>query len=150
MKSVSASDAKQNFGELLANAAREPVRIVRHGKAVAAVVPATWLDQAVPMVDPRAAARAAQRERERAREEKHRRIALALLVASPKERRAMIEQAQHMVDRWQTEQLCSQDYIDRWSAWLRLPVVELAKAMTRTDDAWARPMRQNSPFVLAP
>lgn len=148
MKSVSASDAKQNFGALLASAAQGPVRIVRHGKAVAAVVPAVWLEQHAPEADPRVAARAAQLERDRAREDKHRRIALALLVASPQEREAMIEQAQQMVDRWQAEQLCSPDYIEGWRAWLKLPTAELAKAMTRTDDAWARPMRQNSPFVL--
>lgn len=149
MKSVSASDAKQNFGELLADAAKEPVRIVRHGKAVAAVVPAAWLEQNASKMDPRVAARAAQQERDRAREDKHLRIALALLVAPPKERKAMIDQAKQMVDRWQAEQLCSLDYIEGWRAWLKLPTADLAKAMTSTDDAWAKPMRQNSPFVLA-
>lgn len=149
MKSVSASDAKQNFGELLADAAKGPVRIVRHGKAVAAVVPAAWLEQNASKVDPRVAARAAQQELDRAREEKHRRIALALLVAPAKKRKAMIDQAKRMVDRWQAEQLCSVDYIEGWRAWLKLPTVDLAKAMTSTEDAWAKPMRQNSPFVLA-
>lgn len=148
MKSVSASEAKQNFGELLADAAKAPVRIVRHGKAVAAMVPADWLEKHAAQVDPRLAARAAQRQRDLAREDKHRRIALALLMASPKECKAMIEQAQNMVDRWQADQLCSQDYIKGWRAWLSLPAPELAKAMTSTDDAWAKPMRQNSPFVL--
>ncbi len=149
MKSVSASDAKQNFGALLADAAKGPVRIVRHGKAVAAVVPVGWLEKNGPLVDPRAVARAAQQNQDRAREDKHRRIALALLTASPKDRKAMIGQAKKMVDRWQAEQLCSQDYIAGWSAWLSLAPTDLAKAMTSTDDAWAKPMRQNSPFVLA-
>lgn len=149
MKSVSASEAKQNFGELLADAAKAPVRIVRHGKAVAAVVPAAWLEQHAAKVDPRLIARAAQQEKDRAREDKHRRIALALLTASAPERKAMIKQAQQMVDRWQAEQLCSLDYIEGWRAWLRLPTAELAKAMTSTDDAWAKPMRQNSPFALS-
>ena len=149
MKTVSASDAKQYFGELLASAAQEPVQIIRHGKAVAAVVPARWLERHAATADPRASARAAQQARERAREDKHRRIALALLLASPTERQTMIEQAQQTVDRWQAEQLCSLDYIEGWRAWLALPMVELAKAMTSTDDAWARPMRQNSPFILS-
>jgi hypothetical protein len=61
----------------------------------------------------------------------------------------MIDQAKRMVDRWQAEQLCSLDYIEGWRAWLKLPTADLAKAMTSTDDAWAKPMRQNSPFVLA-
>lgn len=147
MKSISASDAKQNFGELLAEAAKAPVRIVRHGKAVAAVVPASWLEQHAAQADPRLAARAAQQVRDREREDKHRRIALALLTAPALERKAMIQQAQQMVDRWQAEQLCSMDYIEGWRVWLKLPTAELAKAMTSTDDAWAKPMRQNSPFV---
>jgi len=149
MKSVSASDAKQNFGELLADAAKGPVRIVRHGKIVAAVVPATWLEQNASRVDPRVAARLTQQERDRSREDKHRRIALELLTVSAKERKAMIDQAKRMVDRWQAEQLCSLDYIESWRSWLKLPTAELAKAMTCTQDAWAKPMRQNSPFVLA-
>lgn len=133
----------------MADAAKAPVCIVRHGKAIAAVVPAAWIEQNALKVDPRLAARVAQQELERAREDKHRRIALALLVAPAKERKAMLGQALRMVERWQAEQLCSQDYIERWRAWLKLPPTELAKAMTSTDDPWARPMRQNSPFVLA-
>lgn len=147
MRSVSASEAKQNFGEVLAQAEKEPVRILRHGKSVAALVPAAWLEQKASILDPRIAARAEQDARERAREDKHRRIALALLTATAKERTAMIKQAERIVDRWQTEQLCSPDYIEGWRTWLKLPTMELAKAMTRTDDSWARPMRQNSPFV---
>ena len=149
MKSITASDAKQNFGELLADAATEPVCIVRHGKAVAAVVPAGWLEQNASRVDPRAAARVAQQEKDRSREDKHRRIALALLLAQPGEREATLDQARQMVDRWQAGQLCSPDYIEGWRAWLQLPVADLARAMTSTDDTWAKPMRQNSPFVLA-
>ncbi len=148
MKSISASEAKQNFGVLLAQATKAPVQIVRHGKAVAAVVPAAWLEQHAVKVDPRLAARAAQQERDREREDKHRRIALALLTAPAPQRKAMIKQAQQMVDRWQAEQLCSPDYIEGWRAWLRLPTAQLAKVMTCTDDAWAKPMRQNSPFLL--
>lgn len=148
MKSFSASDAKQNFGELLAHAARGPVHIVRHGKVVAAMVPADWLDQSAALPDPRVAARAAQLQRDQAREDKHRRIALALLTSSAQERKAMIDQSRRMVARWQAEQLCSPDYIAGWRAWLSLPVAELAKTMTSTDDPWAKPMRQNSPFVL--
>ncbi len=150
MKTVTASDAKQNFGELLADAAKAPVRIVRHGKVVAAMVPADWLDRNAARVDPRTAARAAQLQRDLAREDKHRRIALALLISSAQERKAMIDQAKRMVERWQAEQLCSQDYIAGWRAWLSLPAAELAKAMTSTDNVWAKPMRQNSPFVLVP
>jgi prevent-host-death family protein len=150
MKSVTASGAKQNFGALLADAAQGPVRIVRHGKTVAAVVPATWLDNHGHQPDHRAAARAAQQARELAREDKHRRVALALLLASPKKRKAMVQEALQVVDRWQNEHLCSSDYIDRWRTWLQLPAAELSKAMTSTDDPWGRAMRQNSPFATFP
>lgn len=99
-------------------------------------------------MDSRAAARATQLQRDRAREDKHRRIALALLTAPEEERNGMIEQAKRVVNLWETEHLCSQDYIKGWRSWLELPTEELAKAMTSTDDAWAKPMRKNSPFVL--
>ena len=150
MKSVTASSAKQNFGKLLASASMEPVSIVRHGKAIAAVVPASWIEKHHAEVDPRVAARAAQAQRDQAREDKHRRIAITLLTAAEYDRQEMIGQAKQMVDRWQEEKLCSPDYIARWRSWLEMPVADLAKAMTSTDDAWAKPMRQNSPFVLAP
>lgn len=149
MQSVTASHAKQNFGDLLAQAAQEPVCIVRHGKTVAAVVPPQWLEKYATVMDPRHAARAAMQERERMRAEKHQRIALLLLTQGPEERAAILDAARHMVDRWQDEQLCSADYIARWREWLNLPIVELALAMTSTSSPWAKPMRQNSPFVLS-
>lgn len=99
-------------------------------------------------MDPRAAARATQLQLDHAREDKHRRIALALLNAPEGERNKMIEQAKRMVQLWETEQLCSQDYIKGWRSWLELPIEDLAQAMTSSDDPWAKPMRQNSPFVL--
>ena len=149
MKSVSASDAKQSFGTLLAAVAMGPVRIERHGKTVAAMVPPSWLAKSDDL-DPRRAARLAQRARERDRETKHLRLAVMLLTLPKAERNELIAQARAMVARWQAEQLCSNDYIVRWKAWLSLPPAELAKAMTNTEDAWGAPMRQNSPFILAP
>lgn len=148
MKSMSASQAKQNFGALLAWAAREPVHIVRHGNAIATVVPTAWFERNATNLDPRQLARAAQLEQDRAREDKHRRFALSLLLAPAAERQKMINQAQQMVDKWQAHSLCSVDYIEGWRSWLKLPVEELAKSMTSTNDPWAKPMRQNSPFVL--
>jgi hypothetical protein len=100
--------------------------------------------------DSRVRARLEQMKRDQQREDKHLRIALTLLTSSVQEREAMIDQARRMVERWQAEQLCSPDYIAGWRAWLSLPPAELAKAMTSTDDPWAKPMRQNSPFVERP
>lgn len=52
-----------------------------------------------------------------------------------------------MVDLWESEQLCSKDYVERWRSWLSLPVEDLVRAMTSSSDGWAASMRQNSPFV---
>ncbi len=41
MKSIAAKEAKNNFGELMDTAQREPVTIERRGRAVAVVISAT-------------------------------------------------------------------------------------------------------------
>ena len=51
------------------------------------------------------------------------------------------------MERWWREQLCSLDYIDRWSAILLLPAREMAVQMTSDDNAWGPALRQNSPWV---
>jgi prevent-host-death family protein len=46
MKSISATDAKNRFGDLLSEAAREPVSIEKNGRVVAVVVPAPDYERA--------------------------------------------------------------------------------------------------------
>ncbi|MFV2055714.1 MAG: type II toxin-antitoxin system Phd/YefM family antitoxin [Thiohalomonadales bacterium] len=45
MKSIAAKEAKNNFGELMDTAQREPVTIERHGRAVAVVMSANEYDK---------------------------------------------------------------------------------------------------------
>jgi hypothetical protein len=146
MDIVAASHAKQNFGEVLGRAAHGPVGIERHRKLVAAVVPPHWLSQG-SVLDERRAARGAQQQVQLERLLAHQRLAIELLCASPAQQRRQIAAAQRIVQRWEREHLCSQDYIRRWRAWLALPVPQLAKRMCSDADGWGPAMRQNSPFA---
>lgn len=145
LSSVTASSAKQNFGELLAAAARAPVTIERHGKPVAVIGPPALLSELLH-ADPRRAAREEQRQVEMRRLLKHHRIASVLATAQPAQRRLLISTALLAVDRWERDHLCSPEYVQRWRQWLARPVGELAVLMTSTHDPWAPAMRQNSPF----
>ncbi|HSV46830.1 MAG TPA: type II toxin-antitoxin system Phd/YefM family antitoxin [Ramlibacter sp.] len=148
MKMVPASYAKQNFGEVLGQAARAPVGIQRHGKLVAALVPPDFLVRGAAL-DERRAARSAQRQVELARLAAHQRLAIELLCATAAQQRAVIEAARREVDRWQDKRLCSPDYIERWREWLALPVKLLAARMCSPAEGWGTAMRQNTPFILA-
>ena len=147
MDKITASAAKQNFGELLERAASGPVAIERHGKVVAAVVPPGWLDGGSRM-DPRLRAREEQHLVEQQRLMAHQRIGIELLSRKGR-RKPMLDAARREVRRWADQQLCSQDYIDRWSEWLALPDVELVDRMCSDAEGWGKAMRQNSPFTVA-
>ena len=148
MDTVAASHVKQNFGEVLARAAQGPVGVERHRKLVAAIVPPQWLLQHQG-VDERQAARAAQQQVELRRLLAHQQLGIALLCEAPQQQRKRIEVALREVDRWEEWQLCSADYIQRWRAWLALPVKELVQRMCSDAQGWGRAMRQNSPFAAA-
>lgn len=145
---VAASHVKQNFGEVLARAAQGPVGVERHRKLVAAIVPPEWLSQ-YQAVDERRAARAAQQQVELHRLVAHQQLGIELLCAQPAQQRKRIETALREVDRWEERQLCSMDYIQRWRAWLALPVKDLVQRMCSDAQGWGRAMRQNSPFAAA-
>ena len=148
MHSVPASHVKQNFGEVLALAARTPVGVERHRKLVAAIVPPDWLARHGAQ-DERRAARAAQRQVDMGRLMAHQQAGIELLCASPAQQRKRIAAACAEVDRWEAAQLCSADYIARWRAWLDLPVPQLVQRMCSDAQGWGVAMRQNSPFALA-
>lgn len=148
MNTVAASHVKQNFGEVLALAARGPVGVERHRKLVAAIVPPDWLARQGAL-DERRAARAAQRQVELGRLVAHQRAGIDLLCASPAQQRKRIAQARAEVDRWEAGRLCSADYISRWRAWLALPVPELVQRMCSDAQGWGPAMRQNSPFAVS-
>ena len=147
MDKITASAAKQNFGQLLERAAVAPVGIERHGKLVAALVPPQWLDRSPPL-DERRRAREDQQRVEQARLMAHQRIGIALL-AHRDQQKQLLAGARREVQRWAGEQLCSQDYIDRWSEWLALPAADLVERMCSDADGWGTAMRQNSPFTAA-
>ncbi len=145
METVSASHAKQSFGTVLARAALEPVGIERHGTLVAAVVPPGWLARA-DALDDRRVAREQQRRVELNRLLAHQRIGIELL-SQPARRRALLAAAMREVRRWDDQALCSADYIERWRAWLALPVAELVPLMCSDAKGWGAAMRQNSPLT---
>jgi hypothetical protein len=148
MDIIAASHVKQNFGEVLARAARGPVGVERHRKLVAAIVPPHWLSQH-RAIDERLVARAAQQQVELNRLMAHQQLGIELLCAEPAHLRKHLDAAQREVDRWEARQLCSADYIARWRAWLALPVKQLVQRMCSDAEGWGRAMRQNSPFTAA-
>jgi len=147
MDKVSASAAKQNFGQILKRAASAPVGIERRGKLVAAVVPPGWLEKAA-LLDERRLARAQQQRIEQNRLMAHQRISIELLTRRGR-RKQLLDGARREVRRWAKDGLCSQDYIDRWSEWLALPEVDLVERMCSDANGWGNAMRQNSPFAVA-
>lgn len=150
MKRFSSTRAKQNFGELLSAATLEPVAIEKHGKVQAIVAAPQFFKSAQTSADGLQARRMARLDQtvvEKNRLIRHQRIAFDLVTAPAAERKKMVAHATDVVRRWRREQLCSADYIDRWSAILRLPAREMAAQMTSDDNAWGPALRQNSPWV---
>ncbi len=150
MKQFSSTRAKQNFGELLSAAAVEPVAIEKHGKVQAIMAPPRFFEAArtdAGAMDARRLARLSQTVADKNRLIRHQRIAFDLVTAPAVVRKKMVAQAKDVVDRWRRENLCSLDYVDRWSAILRLPAREIALQMTSDGNAWGPALRQNSPWV---
>lgn len=145
MDKITASDAKQNFGNVLARAAIAPVAIEKHGKVVAAMVPPGWLERSYQL-DDRRLAREEQKKVEQNRLMAHQRTGIALL-SGARQKNELLKAARQEVRRWQERQLCSQDYIDRWNEWLLLPAPELVERMCSDAQGWGNAMRQNSPFA---
>ena len=142
---VTASFAKQSFGNILQRAAMAPVGIEKHGKLIAAMVPADWLARVDPLEE-RKRAREAQKRVEQNRLMAHQKVAIELL-SRPERRRRLMAAARGELKKWSDKKLCSQDYIDRWAEWLALPAPELAERMCSDADGWGIAMRQNSPFA---
>ena len=144
MQTITASQAKQNFGALLSQLQHSPVAIARHNKTVAIIM----LPEAVAVQpNPRVQARLEQRQREQQRLMRHQQLAIGLLCATPAQQARQIKAADAVVARWARDGLCSADYIARWKAWLALPVQKLAPLMCGNAEGWGPAMRQNSPFT---
>lgn len=153
MEQMTASRAKQNFGELLEAVAKGPVAIERH-KSIKAIVCSPESFRAATEVQPRAgqgleerrAARVVQQLVDRNRLVKHQKLAIDLLLLPPARRRALIALARAEVLRWRRDRLCSADYADRWDELLGLPIGDLVRAMCSETSAWGTALRQNSPW----
>ena len=149
MQKMTASRAKQNFGELLEALALGPVAIERHRKVKAIVcAPEAFRDQSGPaaVLSERRAARAAQLLLEKDRLIKHQRLAIELLVMPRAQSQELIRRARTEVAKWRLNRLCSSDYSDRWEELLKKPVAELALAMGSDTLDWGPALRQNSPW----
>ena len=149
MQQMTATHAKQNFGDLLDALAQGPVAIERHKKVKAIVCsPETFREQSsqATLRAERRAARAAQRLVEKERFIRHQKVAIDLLLMPPGQREALIERARAEVARWRRERLCSPDYANRWDELLHRPVEELARAMASESLDWGGALRQNSPW----
>ena len=145
MDKVTASFAKQSFGNVLERAAVSPVGIERHGKLIAAMVPAGWLDRFDPLEE-RRRAREEQKKVDQNRLMAHQKVAIDLL-SRPERKRRLMAAARGELRKWSEKKLCSQDYIDKWADWLSLPAEDLAERMCSDADGWGNAMRQNSPFA---
>ena len=149
MQRMTATQAKQNFGELMDALARGPVAIERHGRVRAVLcAPEAFAARAGSDGDlaERRSARTAQQLVEKDRLIRHQKLAVELLLMPARQQRKAIAKARAEVARWRHERLCSPDYADRWDALLDLPVRELARAMSDESLDWGRALRQNSPW----
>ena len=149
MQQMTASRAKQNFGELLDLIAQRPVAIERHKKVKAIVCsPDAFKAQAAAgqVLAERRAARMGQLLVDKDRLIKHQKLAIDLLLMPAAERVGLIQRARAEVARWRLNRLCSPDYSDRWDDLLNLPVEGLAQAMGSEEMGLGRALRQNSPW----
>ena len=149
MQQMTASRAKQNFGEILDAITRGPVVIERHKKVKAIVcLPDAFKEQtaAGQVLAERRAARAGQLLVDKDRLIKHQKLAIDLLLMPKAERVSLIQRARAEVAKWRRNRLCTPDYADRWDDLLNQPVEDLAKAMSSEAMGWGTALRQNSPW----
>ena len=97
-------------------------------------MPASWLERVHPLGE-RRRARAAQERVDEKRLMVHQGIAIELL-SRPARRKQLMDAARAEVKRWAEHDLCSQDYIDRWTEWLALPKADLVQRMCSDADGY--------------
>lgn len=151
MKQITASHAKQNFGELLEACADQPVAIGRHGRVRAVICSPEVFNRHSPEADALAQRRLARAERDLQEKQRlidHQRLAIRLLTAAPEQAQEWVEAARVEVRRWRELGLCSVDFADRWDAMLQQPIAALAQAMGSDNEAWGAALRRNSPWSV--
>lgn len=150
MPSFSSSDAKQQFGQLLKQAASGPVAIEKHGKIAAYVVSPESFSLAQNIGAEKSArqlARANQAMIEQNRLIRHHKIAFDLATLDDDQLAQLIGDAQAVVARWRAERICSADYIQKWATILSMQPRQMASAIVSDVDGWGPSLRQNSPWV---
>ena len=152
METMTASRAKQNFGQLLEAVAKGPVAIERH-KSIKMIVCSPASFRAVEghssperALEHRRAARAAQQLVEKNRLIKHQKLAIDLLQMPETKRSELIALARAEVLKWRRDRLCSTDYADWWDDLLGRSTGDLVQAMCSETFEWAAALRQNSPW----
>jgi len=153
MEHITASRAKQNFGELLEAVSKGPVAIDRHKSTKAIVCSPQTFHAAADLrshlgraLEDRVAARVAHQIVEKNRLIKHQKLAIELLLMPEAKRKKFIELARAEVLRWREDRLCSSDYSDRWDALLARPTEDLIREMCSDTLDWGNALRQNSPW----
>lgn len=148
MKSISASYAKQNFGDALLMALDGPVSIEKHGKSVAILSgPSLFKEQ--DRVKLKKMARLQQKNIENERLIRHQKVAIRLLSDPDDVVVSLIEKAKDEVHRWKLLNSCSSDYIERWNSILQNSSREIAHLICSDLDGWGVALRQNSPWKMA-
>jgi PHD/YefM family antitoxin component YafN of YafNO toxin-antitoxin module len=150
LRKVTASQAKQSFGELMQAAQAGPVAVERHRKVQVVVVSPEHFAASTRLADPKAQRKLARLNQtlvERDRLIRHQKIAIDLLTLPRADSSKLVKRARFMVERWRAEGLCSADYIRRWSDILRMPVKFMAAAIVSDQGGWGNALRQNSPWI---
>lgn len=150
MQQFTASHAKQHFGDLLKAAELGPVAVERHRKVQVIIMTPEHFSAHQQQPDAKAERRMARLRQsvvERDRLIRHQKIAIALLTRPKTESTKLIKEAQAMIELWRQENLCSADYIQRWSDILNMPIKRMAEAIVSNEDGWGNALRQNSPWV---
>lgn len=141
---MTATHAKQHFGDALAASSQGPVSITKHGKVVAVLTAATDSSAALPDAE-RRFARERQVSLELRRLVRHQQIAITML-SSPSIAATTVDAARRVVEQWEQAGSCSGDYIRAWKRLLALPTEDLARRMCGELNGWGVALRQNSPF----
>jgi len=79
---------------------------------------------------------------------RHARLAARLLSAPRREAIDLVARARGVVDRWETERLCSHHYISRWRRLLEGHPGRVSRALLEQDD-WQDALFQNTPWAFA-
>ena len=65
---------------------------------------------------------------------------------SPRLRRAMVEDARHVLWEWREQGVIDSRYADEWEKLLNMPIAEIRRVLS-SDESHADDLRQNSPFA---